>query len=94
MPIKKWSNAVTKHSDALDLEKGVFTFNDPKHIAQSIKASAEKSNRRKGTPFQSSMSMLNFYLNRAGENLPEDRKKVLGKAKEELRNLYGKTTKV
>ena len=90
MPTHKWSNAVTKHSNALDLEEGVFTWNDPHRIAQSLKHSAEKSTRRKGTSFQSAMSMLNFYLNRAGKNLPKNRKKVLELAKEELRILFGR----
>ena len=81
MPIKKWSGGVTRHSHALDLEEGVFTWNDPKRIAQSLKNSAENSLNRKGTPFQSAMSMLNFYLNRAGKNLPPERKAVLNRQK-------------
>ena len=91
MPPKKWSNEVTRHSNALDLEEGVFTWDDPKRIAKSLKTSAEQSERRRGTPFQSAMSMLNFYLNRAGKNLPEKKKKILELAKEELRILFGKT---
>jgi len=91
MPTKKWSNTVTKHSNALALEEGIFTWDDPKRIAQSLQTSAEQSDRRKGTPFQSAMSMLNFYLNRAGKNLPEERKHVLEQAKEELRILFEKT---
>lgn len=87
---KKWSNKITKESNALDLEEGVFTFSDPEKIAQSLKRSAENSTRRKGTPFQSAMSMLNFYINRAGKNLPEDRKKVLNEAKIHLQKLFGK----
>lgn len=90
MTTSKWSNAVTKNSNALDLEEGVFTWQDPKRIALSLKHSAEKSTRRKGTPFQSAMSMLNFYLNRVGKNLPKNRKKVLELAKEELRILFGR----
>lgn len=86
--IKKWSNAVTKHSIALDLKEGVFTWNDPKKIAASLKRSAENSLRRKGSPFQSAMSMLNFYINRAGKNLPENRKIILEQAKIELRKLF------
>jgi Protein of unknown function (DUF3175) len=87
---KKWSQAVTKHSIALDLEEGVFTWDDPKRIALSLKNSAENSTRRKRTPFQSAMSMLNFYGNRAGKKLPKKRKQTLEKAKEELRILYGR----
>lgn len=89
MAKKNWSNEVTKHSLALDLEEGVFTWNDPKKIALSLKNSAENSERRKGTPFQSAMSMLNFYINRAGKKLPEERKKILEQAKVELRKLFG-----
>lgn len=88
---KKWSDEVTKHSIALDLEEGVFTWKDPKKIAKSLKKSADKSTRRKAKPFQSAMSMLNFYINRAGRNLPQERKKVLKQAKTELRKLFEKT---
>lgn len=87
---KYWSGEITKKSNALDLQKGVFTFDDPVQIAQSLKNSAEVSTRRKGTPFQSAMSMLNFYINRAGKNLPLERKKVLEQAKVELRKLFNK----
>lgn len=87
---KYWSAKVTKTSDALDLEEGVFTFKDPRKIALSLKRSAEKSQRKKGTGFQSAMSMLNFYINRAGKNLSVKRKKVLNQAKEELRKLFKK----
>lgn len=87
-PRKYWSGEVTRHSNALDLEQGVFTWRDPKRIAASLRDSAERSTRRKGTPFQSAMSMLNFYENRAGKNLDEQQKKVLGRAKGELRKLY------
>ena len=86
----RWSQYVTTHSNALDLEQGVFAFENPKRIAQSLKQSADESARRKGSPFQSAMSMLNFYINRAGKNLPERHKKVLNQAKVELRRLYGK----
>jgi hypothetical protein len=86
----KWSQDVTEHSDALDLEKDVFTRDDPKSIALSLKRSAEHSHRRKGTPFQSAMSMLTFYINRAGKDLPPKQKKVLEKAKEELRAAFGR----
>lgn len=85
---KYWSSRVTKQSNALDLEKDVFTWNDPKKIALSLKKSAEKSDRKKGTKFQSAMSMLNFYINRAGKNLSSDRKKILNQAKEELRKIF------
>ncbi len=87
---KFWSGRVTKESNALDLEEGVFTFDDPKRIALSLKKSAEESNRKKGTEFQSAMSMLNFYINRAGKNLSEQRKNVLNKAKDELRRIFKK----
>jgi hypothetical protein len=87
---KRWSKPVTEHSDALDLEENVFTWNDSKKIAQSLQYSAENSARRKGTPFQSAMSMLNFYINRAGKNLSDEQKAILEKTKEELRKLYAK----
>lgn len=90
MTKKYWSGYVTKHSFALDLEEGVFTFDDPHKIAASLKKSAEESLRRKGTPFQSAMSMLNFYINRAGKNLKSDRRKILEQAKIELRQLFGR----
>lgn len=86
----KWSQEVTEHSDALHLEKDVFTRDDPKAIALSLKRSAEHSHRRKGTPFQSAMSMLTFYINRAGKDLPPKQKNVLEKAKEELRAAFGR----
>jgi hypothetical protein len=85
---KKWSARVTKTSDALDLEGGVFAKTDPGEIAMSLKNSASHSHRRKGTPFQSAMSMLNFYINRGGKNLTESKKNTLEKAKDELRKLY------
>ncbi|HLG91181.1 MAG TPA: DUF3175 domain-containing protein [Candidatus Saccharimonadales bacterium] len=84
----KWSQRVTKTSNALDLDKGVFTWDDPKRIAASLKASAEKSRRRQAGPFQSAMSMLNFYINRAGKNLPATQKRILENAKSELRKLF------
>lgn len=86
--MRKWSNKVTKTSFALDLEKGVFTWKDPKKIAKSLEQSAKQSTRRKAEPFQSAMSMLNFYINRAGKNLKPERKKVLEEAKKELRKLF------
>ncbi|MBI2610449.1 DUF3175 domain-containing protein [Candidatus Kaiserbacteria bacterium] len=86
----RWSKKVTQQSNALDLEEGVFTWEDPKRIAISLKRSALASTRRKGTPLRSAMSMLNFYINRAGTNLVPERKRVLTKAKRELRALFGK----
>jgi hypothetical protein len=86
----KWSQDVTEHSNALDLERDVFTRDDPKSIALSLKRSAEHSKRRKGSPLQSAMSMLTFYINRAGKDLPAKQKKVLEKAKEELRAAFGR----
>lgn len=88
--IKKWSQKVTQKSNALDLEAGVFTWKDPKKIARSLKKSALESERKKGTPFQSAMSMLNFYINRAGSQLSQSQKSRLTKAKQELRKLFGK----
>jgi hypothetical protein len=88
---KYWSGRVTKESDALDLEPGVFTGDDPGRIARSLKRSAEHSRRRKAGPYQSAMSMLNFYINRAGRNLPAERKRVLSKAKDALRRLFAKS---
>jgi hypothetical protein len=77
----------------LDLETGVFTWKDPKRIAKSLKESAETSERRKGTALQSAMSMLNFYINRAGKNLKPERKRILEQAKTELRNLFNIKTR-
>jgi hypothetical protein len=93
MPTKKnWPARVTKTSFALDLDKGVFTWDDPKKIALSLKRSAEDSEKRKAkTPYQSAMSMLNFYINRAGKNLPPERKKILLKAKLELKKTFNKS---
>jgi hypothetical protein len=88
---RRWSGEVTKHSDALDLEPDVFKSKDPRQIAISLKRSAEHSTRRKGTPYQSAMSMLNFYINRAGKNLPQNQKRILEKAKDELRDVFGRT---
>jgi len=86
-----WSAKVAQESDALDLEEGVFTWKDPKKIALSLKQSADSSTRRKSVPFSSAMSMLVFYINRAGKNLNEDQKIILQQAKDELRKLYGKS---
>jgi len=87
---KKWSGKVTETSDAMDLEKDVFKSNDPDKIARSVKHSAETSKRRKSGPFQSAMSMLNFYENRAGKNLNKTQKASLEKAKKKLRKLFGR----
>ena len=87
----RWSAKVTKDSNALDLEHDVFKSMDPSKIAVSLKRSAARSTRRKGTPFQSAMSMLNFYINRAGKNLPEKQKRILENAKDELRDVFGRT---
>jgi hypothetical protein len=87
---RNWSAKVTHESFALDLEEGVFTWQDPKRIAESLKRSAEASTRRKAPPFRSAMSMLVFYINRAGKRLDENQKRILEQAKDELRTLYGK----
>ena len=89
-PKRRWSGSVTKHSNALDLEGGVFKKKDPKKIAQSLKRSAEHSKRKKSASYQSAMSMLNFYINRAGKGLSKKQKKPLEKAKGELRKLFHK----
>jgi hypothetical protein len=93
MASRKWSQDVTHHSNALDLDRGVFTESDPKAIAASLKQSAEASHRRRATPFRSAMSMLTFYINRAGEELDPNQKRVLEKAKDELRIAFGKEAK-
>lgn len=85
---RAWSGQVSKQSDALDLERGVFTWDDPHAIAQSLKRSADQSSRRKGTARQSATSMLNFYINRAGVNLSQQQRQILQQAKEELRKLF------
>ena len=90
---KRWSAKVTETSDALDLKKEVFKSKDPEKIAESLKHSADESNRRKSSPFQSAMSMLNFYINRAGKNLTKTQKKPLERAKNKLRKLYGRPLK-
>ena len=77
-------------SDALDLERGLFKEDDPRRIAQSLKRSAERSRRRKADPFRSAMSMLSFYINRGGRNLPASRRRVLDRAKDELRRVFGR----
>ena len=85
---RRWSAPVTRKSNALDLELGVFTWRDPKKIAASLKRSAEQSSRRKADPFRSALSMLTFYINRAGRNLPATRRKTLQRAKVELRKQF------
>jgi hypothetical protein len=87
---KRWSQRVTETSDALDLEAGVFTLEDPREIALSLQRSAERSRRRKADPFRSAMSMLTFYINRAGRQLPAKQRRRLEAAKDELRSLYGR----
>jgi len=89
----RWSRDVTRRSDALDLEKDVFAQHDPKRIARSLKRSAERSERRKSSPFRSAMSMLTFYINRAGAKLPANQRRRLESAKDELRVLYDRPTR-
>jgi hypothetical protein len=86
---KKWSQYVTMHSNAMDLKPGVFSLDDPKAIARSLKRSAERSTRRKSEPKRSAMSMLNLYINRAGKNLSGHHRQILERAKDELRALFG-----
>ena len=90
MAVRHWSQKVTAHSNALDLDRDIFTKHDPHEIALSLKHSAEHSKRRKGTAFQSAMSMLTFYINRAGRDLDDTQRTVLERAKDELRDLFGK----
>lgn len=87
---RRWSQRVTEKSDALDLKQGVFTLKDPHKIAASLKRSAQASHRRKADPFRSALSMLTFYINRAGKTLPASRRKVLMQAKDELRRQFGR----
>jgi hypothetical protein len=87
---KRWSQKVTETSNALDLEQSVFSQKDPKAIARSLKRSADRSRRRKASPFRSAMSMLTFYINRAGEKLSKTQRNRLEKAKDELRDVYGR----
>lgn len=89
---RKWSQKVTQESHALELEEGVFTWSDPKRIARSLKESADRSKQRKAEPFRSAMSMLVFYINRAGSKLDSHQKTILEQAKDELRKLYDKKT--
>jgi len=87
---KRWSQRVTKESDALDLKKGVFTLRDPKRIAASLKRSAEHSSRRKAGAYRSALSMLTFYINRAGRSLPKTQRDRLQRAKTELKRAFGR----
>ena len=89
----RWSQEATEHSNALDLEPGVFSFDDPRKIADSLKHSAETSDRRKSSAFRSAMSMLTFYINRAGSGLTRQQKDVLEQAKDELRKDFGRPPK-
>lgn len=86
----KWSQQVSRHSNALDLESGVFTWHDPRKIAESLRNCAERSTRRKAGPYRSAMSMLVFYINRAGKSLDPEQRKILQQAKTELRHLYNR----
>ena len=92
-PAKCWSQKVTRESNALDLESGVFAQSDPKKIARSLARSAQRSKRRKSSPYASAMSMLTFYINRAGMQLPARRRRVLESAKDELRALAHRATR-
>lgn len=87
---RRWSQRVTERSNALDLEAGVFTLRDPRRIARSLARSARRSRRRKADPFRSAMSMLSFYVNRAGAQLPAAQRRVLEQAKDELRVFFGR----
>lgn len=89
-PPKRWSQRVTEHSDALDLKQGVFKLTDPKKIATSLKRSAERSSRRKAGAYRSALSMLTFYINRAGKGLPKTQRARLERAKDELKRAFGK----
>src|SRR5438105_11606255 len=87
---RRWSARVTARSNALDLDRSVFTWKDPRRIARSLKRSAERSHRRKSDPYRSAMSMLTFYINRAGNNLGSGQRRVLDRAKQELRRSFGR----
>ena len=87
---RKWTAEVTQNSDAMDLENGLFKSDDPSKIAQSLKRSAERSDRLKSSPFRAAMSMLTFYLNRGGKNLSTARKRKLEAAKVKLREAFGR----
>jgi hypothetical protein len=90
---KRWSQRVTQTSDAMDIEKGALADSNPRRVARSLKRSAERSHRRKSNPFRSAMSMLNFYINRAGKKLPRRQRSRLEKAKAELRALFHRPRK-
>src|SRR5215470_7485991 len=92
--VKRWSKKVTESSDALDLDPGVFSREDPRSIARPLKRSADRSRRRKSDPFRSAMSMLTFYINRAGKNLSKTRRAQLEATKDELRELYHRERRV
>lgn len=87
---RRWSARVTAESNALDLDRNVFTWKDPRRIARSLKRSAEHSRRRKSEPYRSAMSMLTFYINRAGDNLGARQRHVLERAKQELRHAFAR----
>jgi hypothetical protein len=87
---KRWSQRVTRESDALDLKRGVFSLRDPKAIAASLKRSAERSSRRKAGAYRSALSMLTFYINRAGKTLPKTQRDRLQRAKAELKQQFGR----
>ena len=89
---RRWSARVTRESDALDLKKGVFGNRSPRAIARSLKRSAERSHRRKSDPYRSAMSMLTFYINRAGKSLSDERRRTLEAAKDELRAAFGRAS--
>jgi hypothetical protein len=90
---RRWSAKVTRTSDAMDLEGGIFQSDDPKRIARSVKRSSEKSRRRKANPYRSAVSMISFYENRGGKNLSVRKKKILHRAKEELKRQFGRRSK-
>lgn len=90
MTARRWSQDISRNSNALTLDRGVFALKDPTAIARSLKESAEHSQRRRTTPFRSAMSMLTFYINRAGADLPDRQRKILEAAKDELRRAFGK----
>ena len=93
MPTKKWSKKVTEESHAVKLDEGVFTWKSPHKIAESLLKSARNNKKRKGTVYQSAMSMLNFYINRGGNNISSEQKQVLEKTKDELREIFNRSTK-
>lgn len=93
MSKKKWSQAVTENSDAMDLKRDVFALHDPRKIAQSLKTSSETSHRRRSSPFRSAMSILTFYINRGGKGLDEKQRKILEQLKDELRVAFDRPRK-